>query len=79
VEIRAAARVGELKRPGSPLLRVGDIQFVFEDVLVNPFSVHANGRLSPLDARRASLERVTLREDDLGRFSRSRKGSRRRR
>ncbi len=75
VEIRAAAaRVGELKRPGSPLLRVGDIQFVFEDVLVNPFSVHANGRLSPLDARRASLERVTIREDDLRAFLKEQKG-----
>ena len=75
VEIRAAAaRVGELKRPGSPLLRVGDLQFVFEDVLVNPFSVHANGRLSPLDARRASLERVTIREDDLRAFLKEQKG-----
>jgi dolichyl-phosphate-mannose-protein mannosyltransferase len=75
VEIRAAtARVGELKRPGSPLLRVGDIQFVFEDVLVNPFSVHTTGRLSPLDARRASLERLTIREDDLRAFLKEQKG-----
>ena len=75
VEIRAAtARVGELKRPGSPLLRVGDVQFVFEDVLVNPFAVHATGRLSPLDARRAVLERVTIREEDLRAFLKEQKG-----
>ena len=75
VEIRAAtARVGELKRPGSPLLRVGDVQFVFEDVLVNPFAVHTTGRLSPLDARRAVLERGTIREDDLRAFLKEQKG-----
>jgi len=75
VEIRAAtARVGELKRPGSALLRVGDVQFVFEDVLVNPFGVHTTGRLSPLDARRATLERVTIREDELRAFLKEQKG-----
>jgi len=75
VDIRAAsARVGELKRPGSPLLRVGDVRFVFEDVLVNPFSVHATGRLSPLDARRAAIERVTIRGDDLQALLKEQKG-----
>ncbi len=75
VEIRAtAARVGELKRSGSPQLRLGDIQFVFEDVLVNPFGVHTTGRLSPLDARRAAIERVTIREDDLRAFLKEQKG-----
>ncbi|MGH7344227.1 MAG: LmeA family phospholipid-binding protein, partial [Candidatus Rokuibacteriota bacterium] len=75
VDIRAtAARVGELKRPGSPLLRVGDVRFVFEDVVVNPFSVHSTGRLSPLDARRASLERGTIREEDLRAFLKEQKG-----
>jgi Dolichyl-phosphate-mannose-protein mannosyltransferase/LmeA-like phospholipid-binding len=75
VDIRAtSARVGELKRPGSPLLRVGDVRFVFEDVLVNPFSLHATGRLSPLDARRAVLERVTIREADLRAFLKEQKG-----
>ena len=55
VEIRAtAARLGDLKRPGSPLLQVGDVRMVFEDVLLNPFAVHSTGRLSPLDARRAA-------------------------
>jgi len=77
VDVRAAsARVGELKRPGSPLLRVGDVRFIFEDVLVNPFGVHATGRLSPLDARRAVLERVTIREDDLQAFLKEQKGFR---
>jgi 4-amino-4-deoxy-L-arabinose transferase-like glycosyltransferase len=75
VDIRAsAARVGELKRPGSPLLRVGDVRFVFEDVLVNPFGVHTTGRLSPLGARRASLERGTIREEDLRAFLKEQKG-----
>ena len=75
VDVRAtSARVGELKRPGSPLLRVGDVRFVFEDVLVNPFGVHATGRLSPLDARRATLERVTIREDDLQALLKEQKG-----
>src|SRR5207245_1870483 len=42
VDIRAAAaRLGEIKRPGSPLPRVADVRIVFEDVLVNPFSVHS--------------------------------------
>ena len=75
VAIRAAsARVGELKRPGSSQLRVGDVRVVLEDVLVNPFGVHATGRLSPLDARRASVERVTIREDDLRAFLKEQKG-----
>jgi len=75
VDVRAtSARVGELKRPGSPLLRVGDVRFIFEDVLVDPFGVHATGRLSPLDARRATLERVTIREDDLQALLKEQKG-----
>jgi dolichyl-phosphate-mannose-protein mannosyltransferase len=75
VDIRATtARMGDLKRPGSSLLRVGDLQFVFEDVLVNPFGVHTTGRLSLLDARRVMLERVTIREDDLRAFLKEQKG-----
>jgi Dolichyl-phosphate-mannose-protein mannosyltransferase len=75
IEIRAAsARLGELKRPGSALLRVGDVRMVFEDVLVNPFAVHATGRLSPLDARRATIQQVTIREADLQAFLKEQKG-----
>jgi hypothetical protein len=75
VDIRAtAARVGELKRPGSPLLRVSDVQIVFDDVLVNPFSINTTGRLAPLDARRVTLEQVTIREDDLQAFLKEQKG-----
>jgi MFS family permease len=75
IEIRAeSARLGELKRPGSPLLRVGDVRMVFEDVLVNPFAVHATGRLSPLDARRATIQQVTIREADLQAFLKEQKG-----
>jgi hypothetical protein len=75
IEIRAAAaRLGELKRPGSSLLRVGDVRMMFEDVLVNPFAVHATGRLSPLDARRATIQQVTIREADLQAFLKEQKG-----
>ena len=75
VDIRAAvARLGEIKRPGSPLLRVADVRIVFEDVLVNPFSVHSTGRLSPLDAQRAALEQATIREADLQAFLKEQKG-----
>jgi hypothetical protein len=75
IEIRAAsARLGELKRPGSALLRVSDVRMVFEDVLVNPFAVHATGRLSPLDARRAAIQQVTIREADLQAFLKEQKG-----
>jgi dolichyl-phosphate-mannose-protein mannosyltransferase/DUF2993 family protein/glycosyl transferase family 22 (putative mannosyltransferase) len=75
IEIRAAsARLGELKRPGSALLRVSDVRMVFEDVLVNPFAVHATGRLSPLDARRATIQQVTIREADLQAFLKEQKG-----
>ncbi|HKQ66108.1 MAG TPA: glycosyltransferase family 39 protein [Methylomirabilota bacterium] len=75
IEIRAAsARLGELKRPGSSLLRVGDVRMVFEDVLVNPFALHATGRLSPLDARRATIQQVTIREADLQAFLKEQKG-----
>jgi hypothetical protein len=47
---------------------------VFEDVLVNPFAVHATGRLSPLDARRATIQQVTIREADLQAFLKEQKG-----
>jgi len=77
VQVRAAsARVGELRRRDSPLLRVGDVRIAFEGVLVNPFSVHATGRLAPLDARRVALEQVTIREADLRAFLREQKGFR---
>lgn len=75
IDIRAtSARVGELKRPGSSQLRVADVRVLLEDVWVNPFGVHATGRLSPLDARRASFERGTIREDDLRAFLKEQKG-----
>ena len=75
VEIRAAsARVGELRRRDAPLLRVQDVRIAFDDVLVNPFSVHTAGRLAPLDARHATLGRVTIQEADLQAFLREQKG-----
>jgi Dolichyl-phosphate-mannose-protein mannosyltransferase len=44
-----AATVGELERRNAPVLRVRDVRVIFEDVLVNPYSVVTDGRLAPLD------------------------------
>jgi len=77
VEIRAAAAgVGEWKRQGAAILRVRDVRIVFDDVLVNPFSVHATGRLGPLDARRVTLEQATILEADVRAFLREQKAFR---
>jgi len=69
IEIRAAsAVVSEFRRATAARLRVHDVRVAFEDVLVNPFAVHAAGRLDPLDAGRVVLEQVTVREADLQSF-----------
>jgi len=74
VEIRAAsAAVGEMTRPGAAMLRVRDVRIAFDDVLVNPFSIHATGRLGPLEARRVALEQVTILEADARSFLREQK------
>lgn len=77
VEIEAGvATFGELWRPNSALLRVQDLRIVAENVLVNPFSAHAEGRLDPLDAGRVRLERATILAPDLAAFLSDLKGFR---
>ncbi len=75
VEIEASeATFGELWRRNPALLRVRDLRIVGEDVLVNPWSVHAAGRLDPLDAGRVTLERATILAPDFAAFLRDLKG-----
>ncbi len=77
IEIAArAATVGELSRRNAAVLRVHDLRIAFEDVLVNPWSLEAAGRLDPLDARRVRLLAVTIRAPDLAAFLRDVKGFR---
>jgi hypothetical protein len=77
VEIEArAATFGELWRRNPALLRVLDLRIVVADALVNPWSVHAEGRLDPLDAGRVRLERTTILAQDFAAFLRSQKGFR---
>jgi hypothetical protein len=63
IEVRAAAAtVGEFERPDKPRLRVHDLAFALDDVLVNPWSAVAEGRFDLLDIGHAQLQaaRVTL-------------------
>lgn len=63
LEVRAAAAsLGEFRRPDKPRLRVHDLAFGLEDVLVNPWSAVAAGRFDALDIGLARLEgaRVTI-------------------
>ncbi len=72
----AAATIGELWRTNAPVVRVHDLRLVFEDVLVNPWSLGAEGRLDPLDAGRVRLRQVTILAPDLAAFLGSQKGFR---
>lgn len=77
VEIEArGATFGEFSRRHPALLRVRDLRIVADDVLVNPFSAHAEGRLDPLDAGRVRLERATILAQDFAAFLRDVKGFR---
>jgi hypothetical protein len=77
IEVRAAAAtVGDLGRRQAALLRVHDVSVVFHDVLMNPWSLAAEGRLDPLDARGVGLERATVGPADLAAFLRDLKGFR---
>jgi hypothetical protein len=73
----AAATVGELWRRNAALLRVHDLRIVFEDVLVNPWSLDAEGRLDPLAAGRVRLIGATFLAPDLAAFFRDLKDLRR--
>ncbi len=69
VEVAAtAATVGELRRRDAARLRVRDLRLVLDDVLVNPFSAHGEGRLQPLDVGRVRLERARVSADDFRAF-----------
>ncbi|MGH7275667.1 MAG: LmeA family phospholipid-binding protein [Candidatus Rokuibacteriota bacterium] len=77
IEVRAAAAtVGDLGRRNAALLRVHNVAVVFHDVLMNPWSLAAEGRLDPLDAGRVRLERATIGGADLAAFLRDLKGFR---
>jgi len=71
-----AATLGELSRPNAAVLRVHDLRIVFEDVLVNPWSLDTAGRFDPLDVKRVRLPRATIRGPDLAAFLRDLKGFR---
>jgi len=75
VELRAArATVGDLTRRNAALARVRDLQIGVDDLLVNPFSAYADGRLNPLDAGRVRIERATIIAADFNEFLRQLKG-----
>lgn len=63
-----AARIGELKRPDSAILRVRDLRIVAEELVVNPGSAVETGRLELLDAKRLTIERATITSEDLAAF-----------
>src|SRR5204862_5191455 len=67
--IAGTATVGGLSRRNAAVLRVHDLRIVFEDVLVNPWSLET-GRLDPLDARQVRLEQATIRAADFALFLR---------
>src|SRR5207248_10156526 len=52
----------------SPTLRLRNVGLVAEDVLVNPFSLEAEGRVDLLDAGRLRLERADIAAADLQAF-----------
>ncbi len=64
----AAATIAEFKRRNPAQLRVRDLRLVVDDLLVNPFSAHAEGRLDLLDAGRLRLEAATVSAADLEAF-----------
>lgn len=69
VELRAAsATVGELRKRDAATLRLRELRLSAEDVLLNPHSAVAVGRLDPLDAGRFTLERATITAGDLQAF-----------
>ncbi|HEV8614712.1 MAG TPA: glycosyltransferase family 39 protein [Methylomirabilota bacterium] len=73
----AAATFAEFKRRHAARLRLRDIRIVVDDLLVNPLSAHAAGRLDVLDAGRLRLEAATALAEDLRSFVRELKGFRR--
>jgi dolichyl-phosphate-mannose-protein mannosyltransferase len=72
----AAATIAEFKRRDPARLRVRDLRIVVDDLLVNPFSAQAAGRLDLLDAGRLRLEAATILAPDLQAFLHGLKGFR---
>jgi hypothetical protein len=66
--VAAAATVGELRRRDAALLRVRDLRIVVDDLLVNPYTLAADGRLDPLDAGRVRVEHAAVAAGDLQTF-----------
>lgn len=66
-----SALVGEVARPGRPLLRVRDLRVVVDDFVFDARRLVETGELVPLDAGAFRLERLTLREEDLREFLRA--------
>ena len=66
VTARGAA-VGELRKPNAATLRVHDLHFVANDVVVNPYALES-GRAQLLDVGRFRLDRMEVRADDLRAF-----------
>lgn len=64
----ASATVGELGRPGAATLRVRDLRFVTEDLVVNPFSALSEERLDVLDVGRIRIEQATVAAGDFREF-----------
>ena len=76
VEVTArAAAVGELRKRDAATLRVQNLRFVAEQVLVNPYALDA-GRVDVLDVGRFRLERMEVAPADLQAFLSSLKGFR---
>jgi hypothetical protein len=76
VEVTArAAAVGELRRRDAATLRVQNLRFVAEDLLVNPYALDA-GRVELLDVGRFRLERMEIGAADLQAFVTALKGFR---
>jgi Dolichyl-phosphate-mannose-protein mannosyltransferase/LmeA-like phospholipid-binding len=76
VEVTArAAAIGELRKRDAATLRVQNLRFVAEDVLVNPYALEA-GRAELLDVGRFRLERMEIAEADLQSFVTALKGFR---
>ena len=69
IELSAdAARVAEYRRPDAAVLRVRRLSMVADDVLVNPFSLDAEGRAELLDVGRLRLVHADIAGDDLQAF-----------
>ena len=64
----AAATVGEFKRPGTARLRLTDLRVVVDDVVMNPYSLLAEGRLDLLDVGAIRVDRLRVGADDLRAF-----------